>query len=905
MRRVFLVLMALTFGASTMAAAQFLDPNLNWQTIETPHFSITFHEGLEGAAQLTAQAAEVAWEYWKEKLGYAPDGKVEAIVVDFQDGPNGFANLVPNNEFVNFTAYATAASGFAHSDMNSWEELVTFHEYGHIADLDYVADGLSRTLRSIFGRIVQPGTGEPTLLVEGIADYGVYEHVGASRTNEPRVMMMLRAMLLENNFPDMQEASFYYNRDQWPRPGSISHDLGPVFLKYLEDTYGKDTYQKLKLDMVNDPWWAFGSILGLNGDFDAVYKRVTGKTGPQLWDEFKVWVASQFEEQIETIQAQGITASRRLSSLTYNNNNPRWSADGQWVYYGHGDPQRAGGQRRVHPDGTGDEPVLSAAGNVAFSPQGDFFVFVRGDVYQNYYYRNDLYRYDLDSGKVTRLTEGERPFSIAMTSDGSAVIYARYNWGEQTPSLMRYDLSNGEITTIQEFPADVTIESIALSPDDQTLAMAVFRRGGFLDVYTMPATGGELKPITQNKASDIQPTWSHDGEYVLFSSDYSGVYDLYAYHISDGQFSQVTNVLTGALAPDVSPDGGQIAFTGYSSQGYDVHIMEFNPSRWHAASFDSETIPAWEGFPTTDYEIHPYDPMPSLLPKLWIPVLSESQVGAATFGTDAFFDQNYSLSGGWDLTSGQPFFDFSYSNTHMLPTWALFGGMSAPGYYAGANAGYPLVSSNWLNINAFAGYQRSDYGQLAETYSAGGSLGSFRGFDLFQDQFNVSISAMAVQVEDKELVHKVVTSWGENLRLPVEVQNGLNLRFVGGWSDAAEAERGFRIGGSEGQFAVRGFEPSFQAGKLAAVTSLEFDYFLFPIEKGIGLWPVFFDDLSGSLFVDAGVAGETLSLSGARFGFGAELSLSMNLSYFGGPTLSVGVAQGLGEAGPQFYVRFG
>lgn len=897
------IMLFLVIVMSAGALAQFIDPSLTWQTIETPHFRVNFHPGTEGMAQLTAQAAEEAWAYWKEKLGYAPAGKTEVVIVDLQDGPNGFANLVPNNEFVNFTAYSGFAGGFANSEAQSWEDMVTFHEYGHIADLDFV-DGLSQTLRNIFGRSVLPGMGEPTLLIEGIPTYGEFKYRGASRANEPRVAMMLRTMMLENDFPTYQEASFYYSRAAWPGVGSISHDVGPWFVRYLEDTYGEDTFANLKKTMVNDPWWAFGSLLKFNGDFNTVYKRVTGKTGEQLWDEFRVWIQEQFSEQIQEIEAAGITTSRQLSTLGHNSGAPRWSPDGQWVYYGHASPGRAVGLRRVHPDGTGDEPFYAGTFNVKFPADDGVMIYVKSDTYQKFYRRNDFYRYDPETQKETRLTWGERPLSYAVTPDGNSLIYARYNWGEQSPSLSRLDLDSGAIEAIQEFPADVTIEAIALSPDGSTLALSIYRRGGYLDLYTLPADGGELTALTQDRASDSQPTWSPDGDYLLFSSDRTGVYNLYAYRTSEGQFFQVTNLLTGAFASSVSPDGTQLAFSGYSAQGYDVHLMPFNPDHWKSVSFPQETIPAWAGFPSSDYEIHPYDPIPSLLPKLWFPVLGESQIGASTFGLDAFFAQSYGVSGGWDWQAEQPFFDFFYGHSGLLPTISVFGGMNAAGYYAGGNVGYPVLVSNGLSQQISAAYQRSDFGKLSETYSASWVLNSGHGFDLFRDQFDLSVSAVLSVVEGQEPVQKVTTSWNENLRLPVEDPHGFNVRFTGGWSDAQQPERGFVIGGARGQFSVRGFERGLQAGKLAVVGGVEYDHLLFPIERGIGLWPIFFDDLSGGVFVDAGMAGDELGLQQLRFSFGAELSLSFNLSYFGGLTLSVGIAQGIGELTPQIYLGF-
>ena len=912
----FLLSAIASVSVSVPGFAQFVDPALRWQTLETPHFRIHFHEGTEGMARLTAVAAEEAYAWWAEKLGYAPTEKVEVVILDRQDGPNGFANLVPNPQFVNFTAYAGFAGGFANSESRSWEELVTFHEYGHIADLDYVR-GLSLTLRKIFGRILTPGAQEPTLLVEGIPTYGEFLLRGASRANEPRVAMMLRAMLLENNFPDYQKASFYYSRAEWPPVGSISHDVGPWFLRFLEEAYGQDTYARLKAEMVTDPWWALGGLAGMlvgipfvsvSGDFNAIFERVTGKRMPELWREFRAWLSQQFAQQIEEIEREGVTLSRQLTRFGYSTGGARWSPDGEWIYYTHSDPERAVGLRRVRPDGTGDEVVASGPiGGFALSPDGSFVVYAKRDTYKKFYSRRDLYKLDLQTGRETRLTWGERPFSLAITPDGQSVIYARYRWGEKTPRISKIDLATGQITVVKEFPEDWVVEGIALSPDGKTLALSIWRRGGYQDIYTMPADGsGSPTPLTQDKATDHQPTWSPDGQYVLFSSDRTGVYNLYAYRVLDGKLFRVTNVLTGAFGPSVSPQGDRLAFTGYSSRGYDLHLMDYEPQSWKEVPYEREAVPAWEGFPEVDYEVRPYTPLPSLRPKLWYPTYDGKRFGAATFGRDALFQHSYNLAAGYDLQAKSPYLDFRYSYSGMLPTLSLSGRWSLKGYSLGANASYPVIARNTLRQTLSVGYRLSHYGQPSQTFSGTARLRHSRAYDMTRMSLDLGLTGLYTLTEGGAL-RKAIASLQKSVMLPLEGPHALRARLSAGWSDAPSPERGFRVGGIEGSFALRGLPRGALAGITAWAGSVEYRFPLFRIERGLSLWPLFLDDLDGTIFVDFGRAGDDLfstDFNDVRTSFGLEVRLSTNfLSYFGGPTLRVGVAQALGEPQPVVYFR--
>jgi hypothetical protein len=61
----------------------------------------------------------------------------------------------------------------------------------------------------------------------------------------------------------------------------------------------------------------------------------------------------------------------------------------------------------------------------------------------------------------------------------------------------------------------------------------------------------------------------------------------------------------------------------------------------------------------------------------------------------------------------------------------------------------------------------------------------------------------------------------------------------------------------------------------------------------------------GSVFLDMGLAGDTLDIENLKLGFGAELSLSLTTGYFFNWALRLGIAQGLGEPSPKLYLSVG
>ena len=69
-----------------------------------------------------------------------------------------------------------------------------------------------------------------------------------------------------------------------------------------------------------------------------------------------------------------------------------------------------------------------------------------------------------------------------------------------------------------EFDTDeATWMSVDVSPDDKTLLVDMLG-----DLYTLPITGGELKPLAAGMQWDYQARYSPDGKQIAFISDRGG-----------------------------------------------------------------------------------------------------------------------------------------------------------------------------------------------------------------------------------------------------------------------------------------------------------------------------------------------------------------------------------------------
>jgi len=929
-----------------------LDPKLKWQVLESAHFRVIFHEGLENMAGETLVLAEEAFKFWTTELQYTPKGKTTILLANTGDVTAGAASPYTNGMFIN-TSWARTFNEWLNSRIKSWLEEVVFHEYGHLIDIGKVS-GISQLMRALLRNIIMPNMARPHSFIEGIPIYYEAKLRGHSRATDPRDAMYWRTMVLANRFPSFSQAGTLYGRNEWPSTYLLSHDLGGWMIRYLAERHGSEVIAKLGEINAKRPLNLL-AYFWIGEDFGSVLKESVGVSIKDFYEGFQAWLTEQFAPQIEAIQSEGVTESRKLSPLKYWNSDPAWSPDGRFIAYYHADPvegtpARLPSIRLVQADGTTDRPLSQDtwplnifrppfwAPAPAWSPDGRKLIYAKVERYLNYYLYGDLYLYNLEEKKEQRLTHGARAYNPVFFPDGKRVLFAKHNWGEKSPDLAVFDLESRASNTLREFSNDMLLDSFEISPDGQQIALSLWRWGGYQDIYLLSAEGGELQPLTQDRATDLDPTWSPDGQFILFSSDRDGVNNLYAYRLSDRTLFKVTNVLTGAFAPTISPDSKQIAFVGYSIEGYEIHAMEYSPKSWKPVDYQKEPIQEWSGFRKPDFPVTLKAYRSSLAPKIVLPLILPSEEGLelqmTALGLDSFFGQAYVLTAGYSWVKKKPKFSLHYVNPHLEVTiWPLPLSLGISWMELDLlslqklELMLPLVRQLHWDAHLSLNYQRSVgleealggrtintvrplLSKLPESMRQLLSLvlpsqnGITLGWSL-SGAFNLPdelFSQMSLTLElglglERLPTPRLTTFFAEFvdvLRLPVTDDPELALRL------ALELKPS-----NSGRLApLRGFPESEPIGMM----SLEYRFLVQSIEQGLGGWPIFLDDLRGSVFADVGVAANNLPERPAilKVSLGAELHLGIYLGYALGPlTLRAGVAQGIGEAKPQVYFGFG
>src|ERR1700694_2270789 len=98
-----------------------LDPRFVWETVETPHFQVHYHQGMYRYAQKMARAAELSHERLLPLLDHFPSERTQIVVQDDTDFANGNATPLLYDLIHAYAAPPDSRSTLADFDDNACE----------------------------------------------------------------------------------------------------------------------------------------------------------------------------------------------------------------------------------------------------------------------------------------------------------------------------------------------------------------------------------------------------------------------------------------------------------------------------------------------------------------------------------------------------------------------------------------------------------------------------------------------------------------------------------------------------------------------------------------------------------------------------------------------------------------
>ena len=142
--------------------------------------------------------------------------------------------------------------------------------------------------------------------------------------------------------------------------------------------------------------------------------------------------------------------------------------------------------------------------------------------------------------------------------------------------------------------ADEMMKYFGEKPIFTSKVVFISDRDGNNEIYMMDFDGERVRRVTFNEDLDILPTWSADGEKILYTSYRKNNPDLYMFHLYTGKTDLIATKQAN-YAADWCLVGDKIAYTSTKSGNAEIYIKDMESGKEKQVTFNPaiDTTPYW------------------------------------------------------------------------------------------------------------------------------------------------------------------------------------------------------------------------------------------------------------------------------------------------------------------------
>ena len=497
-------------------------PELEWHTLETEHFNLHYHQGLESIAEKGALIAEQTYQPIMDQLQVKDFGKTDIVFSAEDEIMNGFA--MPSNQIFIWVSQNDVAGHFGGSD--KWLKLVITHEFQHI--VQFQAHG---TWAGIFGAI-----SIPAWWIEGMAEY------------------MTEVWRVGRSDSRMKIHTYRNTMDQLD-----AHDDGYAKVLYLAWKYGDSTLVKIsnhRLYLMKEqkkyPYWY---------DFKTAFKEATGQSLVAFDEEWRRAMNTYYfgyKAQKETIGEVGEPLSfkgfTRVQSASISPDTETIAVVGR-----RDKKMRDSGLYLQSTDSTRQVKEIHYGrfnGDPAWSPDSKQLVVAEYHRGSHGSLLNDLRLIDVATKKIRWITENFRALHPVFAHDGQGVFFVAHPL--ETTHIFYQIIDSGKRIQLSHFEGDVQIQDLDLSPDGKKLTFMIQDVNGDVDIAILNVDGTEFQKVTNDPEEDVYPVWSSDGSAIVYTSYRNSTPNLYRVDMDSLLVTQMTDVAEGIYSRQRLPNSNRI-----------------------------------------------------------------------------------------------------------------------------------------------------------------------------------------------------------------------------------------------------------------------------------------------------------------------------------------------------------
>tara|TARA_B100001094_G_scaffold333427_1_gene412055 strand:- start:8451 stop:11225 length:2775 start_codon:yes stop_codon:yes gene_type:complete len=618
-----------------------------WLSQSSTHFEVHY---LSKHQEIATRVLQIAEQIHSDLLPFFKTEfarRTHISLVDSTDFSNGWATPI---FFAQIRLLMHPPDGIKNGlySLDDWLHGLIKHEYTHILHLE-LSTGLAKGAQYIFGRIplAFPFIFVPSFVKEGLAVYQETDFKRKyGRLQSDYYMMQMRMEVLRGLYSLGQISA---HTRKWPY--SAAYLYGAFFYDVVMKKYGPSRMQEFMEGYSS----RLIPMYGLNAYMSDAYD---GRDFNDLWDEFEQAMKDRFLPQIKRLQAREVTGEQigKGNSFQVMATSPqglmRVSHDGASPSY----LQLYDGKEKEWvnlfeaPHAT--SLAVQTRDKLALTRQINRF---DGTSYQDVFVG--------DEQAVSMRTVKQRFLQVHWRGNQNQLI-ARRIVGLRS-QLWQLNPDTNEQEQIWQSELNCVVGHFSLAPSGRYLIASVKRPRQGWNLERFNFTSGKWSKVTETRATENTPHVL-EGNRVVYSANYDGIFNIYVLNLSSGQVKQWTREVGGAFSPVWQPELG-LVYQTYEVDGMAVKNMP-RPETLRQFSIRSRTqkfnYPNPVNKKAQVSEPKPYSPWSTLRPYSLLPYVkfnvNNQRVGVNLRGHDVLHRNSYDLIFSEDIKLKKPFLSGLY-----------------------------------------------------------------------------------------------------------------------------------------------------------------------------------------------------------------------------------------------------
>lgn len=654
-------------------------PDIQWNTIKTPHFEVVFPAEINKKGLETAHILEHIYKPVSDYYGVTPK-PISVFIYNQTLISNGWVSIAPRLSVF----MTTPPQDIAQTGASNWMQNLAVHEFRHVVQQQAELQGATRIANFLYGELGWAALqySKPRWYDEGDAVLAETLFTNGGRGRSPEFDMGFRALAQSDKRYSYAKTHVRSYKHYIPN----HYALGYLLTTYVRKHYGETAWPEIQQRTTRYSFIPFAFSYSMRKTIGTNIRKTFHKAMDELDSIYTI---------NNTIEPDGIRIKNKRSNAIWTDYLHPQFANGNNIValkYGYADAAAF-----VLIDSTGNETKICNTGNYEFfSAANNKLLWAEHKTDKRWGERdyNNIYITDMkENSKPKVVLQHTKLLSPTLSPDGSLVVAVEYNTKAEC-RLKVFETKNFEELYSFLFSDNEYVRQPSISEDNRHIA------------YTLTA-GNNVALCTRNLQTKIVDTLLHTStemiskpvfynRYVLYNSSYSGINNVYAIHRQTKKQYRLTNHQIGVQNVDINTDEQTILFQQYTINGYNIASLPLDIGKWKEIEQiqpktnyypdDIKTTKINDLFkhfkPEGEYQITPYKQWKNLLnihswglfiagdpagenvkPVLEMNIYSRNKLNnlfiSAGFGYD-YFQNSFSQTAGFSYSKYFPVVGFTY-----------------------------------------------------------------------------------------------------------------------------------------------------------------------------------------------------------------------------------------------------